>query len=228
MKEGISRSTWLDSLRGMAVIWMIIFHTCYDLRMFSMVNWDFSQGFWYAFPRFIAFTFLFCVGASLNYGHTPRPNWKAMQKRCLKLGGAALAVSIGTYIVFPSQWIFFGTLHCILAGSILGVLVVNNRKLCWILLTLILIGQYALSFDIKWVSSVVQKPSMDFIPIYPWFWAILLGILTGPYLSRNRHLSELKPSRFLNFLGQHSLKIYLIHQPLIFGSIWLIYQLKFK
>jgi uncharacterized membrane protein len=224
----ILRSTWLDSLRGMAVIWMIIFHTFYDLRMFNFVTWDFSGGLWYAFPRFIAFTFLFCVGASLNFGHSPRPNWKAMQRRCLKLGSAAVAVSVGTYFIFPSQWIYFGTLHCILVGSILGVLVVNNRKLCWALLTLILTCQYILPFDIKWVSSIIQKPSIDFIPIYPWFWAILLGILIGPYLSRIRHLSGMRANRFLNFLGQHSLKIYLLHQPMIFGSIWLIYQLKFK
>jgi uncharacterized membrane protein len=111
---------------------------------------------------------------------------------------------------------------------VLGALVVNHRKLAWILLTLILIAQYILSFDIKWVSSIIQKPSMDFIPIYPWFWAILLGILTGPYLSRIRHFDHLRPNRFLNFLGQHSLKIYLIHQPVIFGPIWLFYQLKLK
>lgn len=223
-----SRAYWLDSLRGLAVVWMIIFHTFYDLRMFSFVTWDFSTGFWYAFPRFIAFTFLFCVGASLNYGHRPAPNWTALKKRSIKLGVAAIAVSIGTYFIFPAQWVFFGTLHCILVGSILGVLVVNHRKLCWILMALILIGQYVLQFDIKWVSSVIQKPSMDFIPIYPWFWAILLGILTGPHLSRIRHMKEMKPNKFLNFLGQHSLKIYLLHQPFIFGSIWLVYQLKFK
>lgn len=218
------RAPYLDALRGMAVIWMIIFHTAYDFRMFQYIDWDFSSGFWYAFPRFIAWTFLFCVGLSLNFGHTPRPNWKAMIKRSLKLGAAALCVSIGTYVAFPAQWIFFGTLHCILIGSLLGVLVVNHRKLAAALLVVILILQYGLNYDIKWVSSVIQKPSLDFIPIYPWFWAILLGILTGPYLSRNRHLMGMKPRPFLNFLGRHSLKIYLIHQPLIFGTIWLISQ----
>lgn len=215
------RAHYLDALRGMAVIWMIIFHGAYDLRMFNYVTWNFSEGFWYGFPRFIAFTFLFCVGLSLNYGHSPRPNWQSLKKRSLKLGLAALCVSVGTYFMFPEQWIFFGTLHCILVGSILGAMVVNHRKLAWGLLVSILIGQYVLAFDIKWVSSIIQKPSMDFIPIYPWFWAILLGIVIGPYLSRIQLLKEMKSNRFLNFLGQHSLKIYLIHQPVIFGVIWL-------
>jgi uncharacterized membrane protein len=219
------RSHWLDSLRGLAVVWMVIFHASYDLRMFNYVLWDFSQGFWYAFPRIIAGTFLFCVGLSLNYGHRPKINWKSMGKRCLKLGSAALAVSVGSYLAFPSQWIYFGTLHCILAGSILGVLVVNHRRVAAVLLALILVSQYILSYDIKWLSGLLQKPSLDFIPIYPWFWVILAGILAGPYLSKNRHLMKMKPQPFLNFLGTHSLKIYLLHQPIIFGVIWCISQI---
>jgi uncharacterized membrane protein len=213
------RAGYLDALRGMAVIWMIIFHAAYDLRMFNYIDWDFSTGFWYGFPRVIAFTFLFCVGLSMNFGHKPQINWNSLKKRSLKLGLAAALVSLSTYFLFPQQWIFFGTLHCIFVGSILGALVVNHRKLAGTLLVSILILQYILNFDIRWVSSILQKPSMDFIPIYPWFWAILLGIVTGPYLSEIPFLAQFKAPRLLKFLGQHSLKIYLIHQPLIFGLI---------
>lgn len=215
------RAGYLDNLRGMAVVWMIIFHASYDLRAFHYVDWDFSTGFWYAFPRVIAFTFLFCVGVSLTFTHKGSVNWTQLKKRSFKLGLAAAAVSLGTYIMFPHQWIYFGTLHCIFVGSILGALVVNNRKLVAVLLVMILVLQYFLGYDIRWLSSILQKPSMDFIPIYPWFWAILLGILSAPYLSRIRWISEIKSGKFLKFLGQHSLKIYLIHQPLIFGLIWL-------
>jgi uncharacterized membrane protein len=204
---------------------MVIFHTAYDLNMFQFVSWDFSTGFWYAFPRVIAFTFLFCVGASLNYTHRPRINWNSLTKRSQKLGLAALIISLSTYFMFPSNWIYFGTLHCIFMGSILGALLVNKRKLALVILILILIGQYALDFDIKWVSSLTKRQSMDFIPIYPWFWPILLGILIQPFLSKLSILQEIKPNRYLNFLGQNSLKIYLIHQPVIFGLIWMIRQL---
>lgn len=216
------RAGFLDSLRGIAVIWMIIFHTCYDMRMLGMLNWDFSTGFWYAFPRVIAFTFLFCVGMSLNYAHTPKINWKSLKVRSLKLGGAALIISVSTYFMFPTQWIFFGTLHCILVGSILGALVVNHRPLAISLMLIILLLQYVFQFDIKWVSSIIQKPSMDFIPIYPWFWAILLGIVIGPYLSKNRHIGAIRAPFVLKFLGTHSLKIYLFHQPIIYGTLWVI------
>jgi uncharacterized membrane protein len=214
------RAYYLDALRGMAVLWMIIFHAAYDLRLLGFVDWDFSQGFWYGFPRVIAFTFLFCVGVSTNYAHVPRVKWESLWKRSLKLAAAALIISLSTYFAFPSQWIFFGTLHCILIGSLLAAMLANRRRFSWIILSLILLAQYVLGFDIKWVASIIQKPSMDFIPIYPWLWAILFGMLTGPYLSKIKLLEQMPGSPLLNFLGRHSLKIYLLHQPLIYATLW--------
>lgn len=216
------RAGYLDALRGLAVIWMIIFHTFYDMRMLGMIQWDFSQGFWFGFPRVIAFTFLFCVGAALNFTHKPSINWTHLGKRSLKLALAAGLISFTTYIIFPQQWIFFGTLHCILMGSILGALLVNHRPSALVLIVTILILQYGLDLDIKWVASIIRKPSMDFIPIYPWFWAILLGLLTEPLLSKNKHLSQIQPPLFFKFVGNHSLKIYLLHQPIIYGTLWAI------
>jgi uncharacterized membrane protein len=216
------RAGYLDTLRGIAVLWMIIFHTAYDLRILGFVNWNFTSGFWFAFPRVIAFTFLFCVGLSLNYVHTPQINWRNLQKRSLKLALAALIISSSTYLIFPDNWIFFGTLHSILLGSVLGALLVNRRQLAWIIFGLLIILQYGLDYDIKWVSSIIRKPSMDFIPIYPWFWSILLGILSGPYLSKFRQLTDHSTPKLLRFFGKHSLVIYLIHQPIIFGTLWVI------
>lgn len=219
------RVPFLDILRAVAVLWMIIFHVTYDMRMFGLNQIDFSQGFWFAFPRLIAGTFLFCVGVALNYTHHDGVKGGAMLKRLKKLGLSALAVSIGTYLVFPGQWVYFGTLHCILAGSLLGAIFVHQRKSAFVVMIVILFLQYVAGFDIKWVSSVLQRPSMDFIPIYPWFWVILMGILLGPYLSRIPTFMSLRTPKFFDFLGRHSLAIYLIHQPLIFGVLSLFQYL---
>lgn len=213
------RAPYLDALRGLAVVWMMIFHFSYDMAMLDFVDWNFAEGFWWYFPRLIAGTFLFCVGISLYYAHSPKIRWKALKERSIKLGAAALAISLGTYLVFPQQWIFFGTIHCILTGSILGALLVNHRHLSLLVMMACLVGQYVLNYDIKWVSSVVQKPSMDFIPIYPWLWVILAGSLAAPYLSRIPWLMQMRILRFLDLLGKHSLKIYLLHQPLFYGLL---------
>jgi uncharacterized membrane protein len=215
------RVPYLDILRAIAVIWMIIFHVTYDMRMFGLNEIDFSIGFWYAFPRVIAGTFLFCVGIALNYTHAGKVSTAAMIKRLKKLGISALLVSLGTWIVFPNQWVYFGTLHCILAGSLFGAFFVHRRTAALIVMLTIIMLQYGIGFDIKWVSSVLQRPSMDFIPIYPWFWVVLAGILAGPYLSRMAPLMRLRTPKFFDFLGRHSLVIYLVHQPLIFGALYL-------
>ena len=222
------RVPYLDILRAIAVIWMIIFHLAYDMRMFGHNDINFAEGFWFAFPRIIAGTFLFCVGIALNYTHAEKVKTTAMLKRLKKLGISALLVSLGTYIAFPNQWIYFGTLHCILAGSLLGAFFVHRRKAAVVVMIFIIFLQYVAGFDIKWVSGILQRPSMDFIPIYPWFWVILAGILLGPYLSRNSMLMNLRTPKFFDFLGRHSLVIYLVHQPLIFGVLSLYQYLHKK
>lgn len=202
-------------------MWMIIFHTTYDLKTLGFIHLDMSSGFWYAFPRIIAFTFLFCVGFSSYFVHQKQIKWDFVKKRSLTLGIAALIISITTYFIFPTQWIFLGTLHCIFLGSILIAPLVPYPKLSWALMFLILLLQYWLDYDIKWVSSFFNRPSMDFIPIYPWFWCILLGLNLAPFIAKCHLLNGFKVPGF-KFLGRHSLKIYLLHQPLIFGVLALI------
>ena len=209
------------------MVWMIIFHFFYDLRFFNLIDWDFNSGFWYAFPRVIAFTFLLCVGLSLHYGNIHGLRKEAFIQRSTKLFIAAFTISVVTYVAFPQGWIYFGTLHCILVGSLLGIWFVYHRNLALILMILIMVSQYLLGFDIQWVSAnFTKKYSMDFIPIYPWFWAILLGILLAPYLKNLSLLAELRGPKFLGWLGKHSLKIYLLHQPLIFGFLFAFQALK--
>jgi uncharacterized membrane protein len=214
------RLGYLDALRGLAVVWMIIFHTAYDLKILGLVSWDFSQGFWWIFPRLIAGTFLFCVGASVHYAHFKATNWHELKARALKLAVSAALVSGVTYVIFPGQWIYFGTLHCILVGSILAALLVRRRQLAAVMMIGIMALQYGVGLDIQWVSNRLDRPSMDFIPIYPWFWVILLGMLLAPYLAQVKALKLFSPPQWLRLLGTHSLKIYLLHQPIIFGILW--------
>lgn len=217
----MSRFSFLDQLRGMAVVWMIIFHATYDLKLLGFIQLDMSTGFWYAFPRVIAFTFLFCVGFSSYFVHQKHTRWDFVKKRSLSLGAAALIISVTTYFMFPSQWIYLGTLHCIFLGSIFIAPLVKHPRWSWGLMLLIIFLQYLAGYDIKWVASLFNRPSMDFIPIYPWLWAMLLGLNLAPLLTQFPLLNQWQLPG-LKFLGTHSLKIYLLHQPLIFGMLALI------
>ena len=61
---------------------------------------------------------------------------------------------------------------------------------------------------------------MDDISFYPWFGCALIGV----WLARTSFIKmQIPQSRFiclLNLAGRHSLLIYLIHQPLLYGALW--------
>lgn len=225
MTETIShgrRYPHLDFLRAVAIIAMIFFHIAYDMKMFRMNDLDFHQGFWFALPRTIAFTFLFCVGMSLHFSHAEHFRRKEFFIRSLKLLGSAIVISLVTYVIYPSNWVYFGTLHCIFLGSVLGVWFVWHRKAAIVLMLVIVFLQYIAGYDIKWMSSVFNKPAMDFIPIYPWFWAVLLGIIVAPWSLKVSPFASARCPAFFRLLSRHSLKIYLIHQPVIIGVLYLL------
>lgn len=216
------RLDFLDILRGLAVICMIVFHFFFDLGVFGFVRWSFVSGPWAAFSMGIASTFLFCVGLSLHYAYRDKFDQKKFLVRSLKLFFAALIVSISTYLLYPHAWIYFGTLHCIFVSSILGLWFVYHRRLAFIAFVAILTGQNLLGYDIEWVSkNITKKYSLDFIPIYPWFSAVLLGIILAPYLQRSVMLGKLRAPSQLSWLSQRSLSIYLIHQPVLFALVYL-------
>jgi len=55
----------IDSLRGLALIMMIIFHFVYDLNYFGIAEINVSYGFWKDFAYATAFLFVFIAGISV-------------------------------------------------------------------------------------------------------------------------------------------------------------------
>ncbi|MBY0517097.1 MAG: DUF1624 domain-containing protein [Bacteriovoracaceae bacterium] len=215
-----TRLQGLDTLRGVAVLLMLIFHFTYDLWLFGHVGNSFRTYFWYALPRFIVFLFLWCVGASLELVNGSGIKWKSFLKRFYKLAAISLIISVVTYFTFPRSWIYFGTIHCIATVSVLALPFFKFRWARLPTMILILIAQYFLGYDIAWVGRVIPRMSMDFIPAYPWFWVVLLGMITGPWLLKR--WPEKMNINALSFLGRHALKIYLIHQALFYALFSLI------
>ena len=83
-----------------------------------------------------------------------------------------------------------------------------------------------------WVGlSAVNPRSNDYVPLFPWFGAVLVGIAAAK-LAVGRAVSTLagglrarRWSRPLIFTGRHSLAFYLIHQPVLIGCVWLFSQI---
>lgn len=216
-----SRLNVIDHCRALAIIWMIIFHFTYDLRLFGLPSIP-SEALWYweGFPRLIVATFMLSMGLSLDFAKEhgklgPKRFWG----RWLKIAAAAALVSLGTWLTVPERWVYFGTLHSIAACSILVWPFLNRPKFSFLLAIAILAAE-VLGLSIPWFK--LPHPSMDYIPPFPWLAWALLGVALRRSISQLETFQSWPKINFLSLLGRHSLKIYLLHQPILVGLVWIL------
>lgn len=222
------RLTAIDLARTLALVCMVIFHFTFDLALFGFIPPDtMSQPFWYYFARAIAGSFLFLSGVSLWLSHGRGIRWPSFWKRLVKLAAAAALVTIASISLVPGGPIWFGILHAIAAASFLGLIAL---RLPWPLTFAIAAAIFAAAwgprftaFDplwLVWTGLAETRPMMgDYVPLIPWAAPALAGIAIANALSLHQWRGT-QPSRLthaLTFPGRHSLLIYLIHQPILFG-----------
>ena len=201
---------------------MIIFHFTFDLNLLGFIHIDIiHHPFWYFLPRLIVFLFFIAVGMSLTLAHQKQIKWDAFFKRFIKLAVLAGLISLVTYFIFPDNWIYFGTLHSIAVVSLMSMLFLRSPKTSLLIALLLFIPSILWNKNIPWFE--LPHSSFDYISPFPWVGACLLGIFA---VSKNAHkiyCNQNSPIiKSLNFLGSHSLLIYLIHQPILLGLLYVI------
>jgi uncharacterized membrane protein len=215
-----ARYPLIDILRSLAIVAMIFYHATYDLVLFRLIRVDLRSPAWEAVPNTIVALFLFCVGASLAIGHSKRIRWHSYGERLLKVAGGAAAVSIVTRVLFPTQWVYFGTLHVITFSSLVALPFLRHPKASLTLGTVLILGPALSGIEVPWIK--LSHSSMDYIPPVPWFGWVLLGIAAYHYRITRIRLPDFKLARRLS---ENSLKIYLLHQAILFGLVYILAQL---
>ncbi len=225
------RLHYLDVTRGIAIILMVIYHFCFDLDNFQLIQIEMDTNpLWRGFRFLIITLFLSTMGMSLALTHAKGICWHCLKKRSLLLGGAAILVSIASYLQFPQTWIYFGILHFILFASWLGLYFVGKPWLSLITAIIILMGSVFSWLHTDALFSLVQQPlhlprgyTEDLVTLFPWFAVVLIGIFI---VAKDWHLIPRLKANFISnkvgFLGRHSLLIYMIHQPILFGAVMLL------
>ena len=77
---------------------------------------------------------------------------------------------------------------------------------------------------------MTRKPiTEDYVPLLPWLGVVLIGMFIRQQLLRARHLAPARGwpaagtlGRSLEWAGRHSLAIYMVHQPLLIGILYLL------
>jgi uncharacterized membrane protein len=77
-----------------------------------------------------------------------------------------------------------------------------------------------------WLGFMTAKPiTEDYVPLFPWIGVMLIGIAAGHALVRNDFRAVAPFARLpgvFAWLGRHSLAVYMLHQPLLIGLLYLV------
>jgi uncharacterized membrane protein len=226
----------IDFLRGLAIILMVGYHLLFDLGEFRGVkrflgfSTDLTSTAWTIAQFFFAGLFVILSGAS---GTLSRNN----VRRGLRLLAVSLAVTAATYIFDPTSAVYFGILQCLAFSMLIygAVLQRTGPAACaaWGMLVIGLsvalpVLKKGLTVRTDWLMPFgITSPSFssfDYFPLLPWLGIFLVGAALGKsvYASRHSLLPWRLPATFVNIAGRHSLLIYIVHQPVIMGVLYLL------
>ena len=241
------RLHFLDALRGFTLIHMIAFHGMWNLTYLFGIRAPWYRGMpGYLWQQSICWTFILLSGFCFSLGRKPL-------KRGITIFGAGALVSVVTCIAMPDSRILFGVLTCLgscmmllaltekwvkkipnvpgLIGSAAAFAVLRN------------VSDGSLGFE-KWVICPLPEGlyrnyltaylgfpqrgffSTDYFPLIPWFFLFLAGFFLFRILEEkglNQRLFGRGQIPVLNWLGQNSLLVYLLHQPILYGLCLLIF-----
>ncbi len=215
---------------------MVGYHLLFDLgefrgvRRFLGFSTDLSGTAWTAAQ--LSFAGLFVVLSGIS-GTLSRNN----VRRGLRLLALSLGVTAVTYVFDPSSAVYFGILQCLALSMLIygAVFVKAGPVACAAAGALVLglgaalpaiVGGAAIRFD--WLLPLgIHSPeftSYDYFPLVPWLGIFLAGAALGKWAyAPGRSLLPRPPRETLiNIAGRHSLLIYLVHQPVIMGLLYLL------
>ena len=230
----------LDALRGLSIIGMILFHMNYMLvEIFAIDVFHFSHLFWYILGRIVAIVFISVSGVSLYLSLQHRALYQMAtrtRERFMILTTIALSISLVTYIFFYEQRISFGIIHFFAIVTVLALPFVRLES--WNILVGILfliVGYYVslISVDTDLFIPIglisVDYYSADYYPILPWFGYYLIGYGVADWLHRIRYFARVFSGSYrtlgpLSYVGRHSLLIYVLHVPILYVVMWMVWR----
>lgn len=239
MKE--KRLELLDTIRGIVLVSMIIYHATWNMVYIYGMNWEWYKSYGaYLWQQSICWTFILLSGFCFSLG-------RRHLKSGLMIFGSGAVVTLVTILVMPGNRIVFGVLTCI--GSCILIFTFSEKIWRRIPAALGVVLSFGLFLFTKNINNgylgfgdwkVIEIPanwyrnyfmaylglpfrgfySTDYFSVFPWLFLFLVGFyvygILNKYKLLNMEFWEKGVAGF-SFLGRHSLLIYLLHQPVIYG-----------
>ena len=213
----------IDFSRGVAICLMASFHFVFDLNYYWDVPVSYQNGFWYYVGKLSAvlFTFIAGVSASLSSRHI---------RRGLVVLAWGLVISLATYLLDSQTYIRFGILH--MQGSCMLLFpLLKNLRPAWLAAlgaALFAAGQWTAEFSgpaflLPLGVMPIGFQSLDYYPLLPWVSLFLFGAALGKLgigIQAAHPGDQPVWARPFTAAGRRSLEIYLLHQPVLIGLLW--------
>ena len=233
----------LDELRGLLILFVVLYHLLYDISLFFPES---VGKLWILWPEYSILRavfpglFIFLCGISCHLSHNNL-------RRGLICAGFATAITLLSLLVTPDYPIRFGILH-LLAVCIL--LFIPLKRLTrgfpdWLAI-LLFIALFFFTWGLPYgmIGGNIALPqqlwnrdglfilgfpsdrifSADYFPLMPWGFLFAAGSFAGRGLAEGRAPSFFYHSRSAGMakIGRHTMLIYLLHQPVWFGVLTLL------
>lgn len=247
MKQG--RVHFLDEMRGFLILFVVGYHFVYDLVLFGGMDgsWFFSAAMNNTRNLFVAMLIMIS-GVSSHFSHSNI-------RRGIKTFAVAMLLTVVTYFAMPDQLILFGILHFFGVSMALYALLkkpLSKIPPVWGFAVSVLL--FCITFDVYYgvigiagwgltlplPSFLYNQPllfpagfmcagltSADYYPLLPWFFLFVAGGFCGDSINAGRfpaffYRSHCAP---LATIGKHTLLIYILHQPIIYGIMLVCFNL---
>ena len=242
----VKRYAVLDLIRGFSLLNMIVYHAVWDLVYLFGFEWQWYQSQKaYIWQQCICWTFIALSGFC-------QPLGKHRLKNGIYVFFAGWLLTIVTKLFMPQNIVLFGVLTLIGSCALLLLLVENILKRCppsvglVVSMFLFVITRNVNSGYLGFESFNIYKlpnglyrnlittyfgfPAQDFystdyFSLFPWLFLYLAGYFLYHLLNQRELLCylERKSVTVIEWLGRHSLIIYLLHQPVLYFILSIIF-----
>ncbi len=236
----------IDEVRGFAIICMVVYHLFYDLVVIFGMNIPlFYTSFIDTLVVLFAGLFIFISGSACLFS---RNNLKR-GFLCFMLG---MAMTVVTFFFIKDSLDVFGILHMLGINMMLFSLVAHLiKKIPPLLGIVVCFALWLITYNLQngylGFEGILQIDmpaelyqtnylfpiglnnasffSVDYFPLIPWTFCFLAGSFFGVLLKEKRlpeffYKMHFKP---LAFVGRNTLIIYILHQPVIFSILWVVF-----
>lgn len=235
----------LDEIRGITLCSMILYHAVWDLVYIFGYNWKWYQSdMAFLWQQSICYTFILLSGFCVSLG-------KNKVKRGLVVFGAGILISLVTELFMPQNRIRFGVLTLLGSCMLIAALAERINVTIWgIIFNLFLfvltrrINYGVLGFADVTVARLPRFLynlgdfgnylgfteqtffSTDYFSLFPWLFLFLTGYYFYKWMEEKQWLSSMTKAPSLGAwwrpIGRYSLIIYLLHQPVVYGLLYIL------